>query len=56
MFRVLLLLYGIAIGALVALFFFTRRPRYLSWARRLLLAGLAAGVAFFALLLVKRWI
>lgn len=56
MFRVVLLLYGMAIGVLVAQSLLTRRPRYLVWARRLLLAGLGAAVVFFAVLLIKRLI
>jgi hypothetical protein len=56
MFRALLLLLGLAITTLVALYFLTRRTRYLAWARWLLLAGLLLGTLFFLVLLFKRLI
>jgi len=56
MYRALLLAFGAAILVLVLLYFASGKPRYLSWARRTLLAGLAVGVVFFAVLLVKRLI
>jgi hypothetical protein len=56
MFRVLLFALGAAIAACVALYFLTSRARYLAWARGLFVTGLAAGVLFFAVLIVKRLI
>ena len=56
MFRALLFLVGAAIIGCVLAYFVTGKPRYLSWAGRTLLAGLGAGVVFFAVLLVKRLI
>ncbi len=56
MFRALLFLLGASIVGCVAAYFFTGKAVYLSWARRGLLAGLGAGVVFFAVLLAKRLI
>ncbi len=56
MFRALLFLLAAGIVACVVAYFVTGRPRYISWARDALLAGLGAGVVFFAVLLVKRLI
>ena len=56
MFRGLLFVLGAAIAICVALYFLTAQPRYLSWARRLFAAGLAAGALFFAVLIIKRLI
>jgi hypothetical protein len=56
MFRGLLFALGAAIAVCVALYFISGRARYLSWARRLLAGGLAAGVLFFAVLFIKRLI
>jgi hypothetical protein len=56
MFRVLLLLTGVVIAVLVALYFLSGQVRYLSWARRLFIAGLALGVLFFVVLTIKRLI
>jgi hypothetical protein len=56
MFRVLLLLTGVAIAVLVALYFLSGQVRYLSWARRLFVAGLGLGVVFFVVLTIKRLI
>jgi hypothetical protein len=56
MFRVLLYALGAAIAACVALYFLSGQARYLSWARRIFAAGLAAGVLLFAVLIVKRLI
>lgn len=56
MFRGLLFLLGAAIVGCGALFLLTGRQAYLVWARRLFLAGLAAGVLFFTVLLIKRLI
>jgi hypothetical protein len=56
MFRGLLFAFGAAIATCVALYFISRQTRYLTWARRIFLGGLGAGVAFFAVLLVKRLI
>ncbi len=56
MFRGLLFVLGVAIALCVLLYFLSGRTRYLSWAGRLFLAGVGAGVVFFAVLLVKRLI
>ena len=56
MFRGLLFVLGAAIIAGVALYFSTGRRRYLSWSGWLLAGGLAAGVFFFAILIIKRLI
>jgi ABC-type Fe3+-siderophore transport system permease subunit len=56
MFRGLLFAFGIGIAILVVAYFITGRARYLAWARRMFLAGLAVGVLFFAVLLLKRLI
>jgi hypothetical protein len=56
MFRVLLFALGAAIAGCVAAYFISGRARYLSWAWRLLAGSLAAGVLFFAVLIVKRLI
>ena len=56
MFRALLFLLGAAIIIGVALYFRTGRRRYLSWSGWLLAGGLASGVFFFTVLLIKRLI
>jgi hypothetical protein len=56
MFRGLLFVLGAAIAICVGLYFLSGQTRYLSWARRLFVGGLAAGVFFFAVLLIKRLI
>jgi hypothetical protein len=56
MFRAALGLLGLAITVLVGLYFLSGKPRYLLWARRLFLAGLALGALFFVVLLIKRLI
>ncbi len=56
MFRVLLFALGAVIAACVGAYFISGRQRYLSWAWRLFAGGLAAGVFFFAVLIVKRLI
>jgi hypothetical protein len=54
MFRLLLFAFGAAVVVCVVLYFATGQARYVLWARRILLAGLVAGLAFFALLIIKR--
>jgi len=54
MFRGLLFASGAGIVVCVLLYFISGRTRYLTWARRLFLSGVALGVVFFAVLLVKR--
>jgi hypothetical protein len=56
MFRALLFLLAAGIVGCVVAYFVTGQPRYISWARRTLLAGLGTLVVFFAVLLVKRLI
>jgi len=56
MFRGLLFALGATIAACVGLYFISGHKRYLTWASRLLLAGLGAGVVFFSVLLIKRLI
>ena len=56
MLRILLLLIGLAIVGCVALYFRTRRTRYLDWALRLFLACAGAGVLFLFVFFLKRFI
>ncbi len=56
MFRALLFAFGGAIVVCVGLYWVRGQVRYLVLARRIFLAGLGAGVAFFAVLLIKRLI
>lgn len=56
MFRGLLFAFGAAIVACTLMYFVSGRARYLTWAGRIFLAGLATGVAFFVVLLIKRLI
>jgi hypothetical protein len=56
MFRLFLFALGAVIAVCVAAYFVSGRQRYLSWAWRLFAGGLAAGVFFFAILIVKRLI
>ena len=56
MFRLALFALGAAIVGCVVAYLVTGRRQYLSWAWRLLAGGLAAGVFFFAILLIKRLI
>ena len=56
MFRALLFVFGALIVGCVVMYFTSGRQRYLLWARGLLLGGLAAGVVFSLVLLIKRLI
>jgi len=56
MFRGLLFLLGAAIVGGFALYLYTGRQAYLTWARRAFFTALAAGVLFFTVLLIKRLI
>lgn len=55
-FRALLFVFGAAVAVLVGLFFFSGERKYLLWAGRLFGFCLGAGVLFFAILLVQRFI
>ena len=54
LFRVVLILFGIAIALCVALFLLTERRVYLAWAGKLFKVGLAAALLFFIVLLLER--
>jgi len=55
-FRVLLIVFGIAVAVLVVRFAVTGERRFLRWAARLIGLALFSGVAFFAGLLLTRLI
>ena len=54
LFRVVLILFGIAIGLCVALFLLTERRLYLTWAGKLFKVGLVAALLFFVVVLLER--
>ena len=54
LFRVVLILFGIAIALGAALFLLTERRIYLLWAGRLFKVGIAAALLFFVVLLLER--
>ena len=53
-FRILLILTALATAAGVVGFLLSGERRYLRWAFKALLAGLAAGLVFFAILIAER--
>jgi uncharacterized membrane protein len=53
-FRLLLVVFGVAVALAVIQFVRTGQRRYLTWAGRILMSALVLGVAFFALLLAAR--
>jgi 1,4-dihydroxy-2-naphthoate octaprenyltransferase len=53
-FRALLLLFAIAVTASAVAYLYTGNRKYLRWAGRLLMAGLAAGLLFFVGLTIER--
>lgn len=53
--RLLLIVFGLAVVALVGLFFFRGDRKYLRRAGRLFLIGIGAAVLFFAILLLQRF-
>ncbi|HVJ60338.1 MAG TPA: hypothetical protein VM528_07235 [Burkholderiaceae bacterium] len=54
LFRVVLILFGIAIALCVALFLLTERRVYLRWAGKLFTIGVVAALLFFVVLLLER--
>jgi hypothetical protein len=53
-FRALLLVLLVASGACFVVYALTSQPSYRKWGLRLLITALAAGFAFFAVLIVER--
>lgn len=53
-FRALLLLFAIAVCVCVAAYLVSGNRRYLEWAGRLFKLAVAAGLLFFAVLLLER--
>ena len=53
-FRVLLIVFAIAIAISVALYFLTNRRVYLTWAGKLFTLGIVAALLFFVVLLLER--
>ncbi|HEX4583288.1 MAG TPA: hypothetical protein VH183_00550 [Burkholderiaceae bacterium] len=53
-FRLLVVVFALAVAFLAIRYAVTGQRQYLSWALRLLGAGLTSGVVFFAVLLVSR--
>lgn len=56
MFRGLLFAFGAGVVICVVAYFVSGQARYLKWGARIFLLGLASGVVFFSILLVKRLI
>ena len=56
LFRVVLILFGIAIALCVVLFLLTERRVYLVWAGKLFKVGMVAALLFFVVLLLERLI
>jgi hypothetical protein len=54
LFRVVLILFGIAIALCAALFLLTNRRHYLVWAGKLFKVGVVAALLFFVVLLLER--
>jgi len=54
LFRVLLVVFGVAVLFFASRFMLTGQRRYLNWAVWVLAAALGSGVVFFAVLLVSR--
>jgi len=54
LFRVVLILFGIAIVLCVAFFLLTERRVYLRWAGKLFTIGVVAALLFFVVLLLER--
>ena len=54
LFRLILFALGAAVCVCAALYVFTGRSRYLTWAWRLLASAVVGGLAFFAILLLER--
>lgn len=54
MYRALLFAFGAVVTALVVIYLVNGNPRYLRWARILLIAGLGLGLGFFLVMLALR--
>ena len=55
-FRGLLLLFAVIICVCVAAYFITGQRRYLQWAGKIFKVAVAAGLLFFAVLLLERMV
>ena len=53
MFRLLLIVFGALVIGSVALYFLTRKARYLAWARRILYTGMALGLLVGTVMLLR---
>jgi hypothetical protein len=53
-FRVVLIVFAIAIAICVALYFLTNQRVYLAWAGKLFKVGIVAALLFFVILLLER--